>query len=366
MIKIKSEFLERSYVKGLSLFVIDLILLVCAVSVALAAESVALRFTAAVLAGLIMSLLFLVGHDADHGSLTNNRRTNRLLGTIAFLPVLHPYNLWVLVHHHHHHRYTNLAGEDYDYVWAPYSKADFDALPKSRQILERVYRSPIGHGAYYMIEIWWKRMFFPRRRYVGGEYRKAYVSDMVVLAAFLIIEVVTIVALALSGTISQPWWSALIFAIVIPHLVWNWYVGFFTLLQHNHPDIRWYDNIEEWKKESRPPGDTAHFVFPRFINFLAHGVDEHGGHHLSPNIPLYNLGKVQSFIETEHPGTMPTYRWTPSTYMKILKHCRLYDYRAQQWLDFDGCPSQRSEAASPTSEELSTAVGGNLGAIYDE
>lgn len=339
-IKVKDEFLEKSYGKGLGLFLIDLFLFAAVMYGALVAESVLLRFICSLFAGLFMAFLFLLAHDADHGSLTRNRWVNRVLGTIAFLPVLHPYNIWILAHHHHHHRHTNLAGDNYDYVWNPYSKEEFDALPKYRQVLEKLYRSPFGHGLYYMTEIWWKKLFFPTPSNVKGGYTKAYVWDLVILTAFAVFEIGGIIILAETGVITQPWWSALIFAVLIPHLAWNWYIGFFLLLQHNHPDIRWYKDIDEWKKESGPPGDTAHFVFPRLINLIVHGVDEHAGHHLSPNVPIYNLGKLQRYLDEEHSEAMPSYKWTPSTYMKILKHCQLYDYKKHQWLGFDGSPSE--------------------------
>lgn len=339
MIRLKQEFMERSYFKGIGLFLLDAFIFAAAIYGTLVAENMLIRFGCSVVAALVMALLFLIAHDADHGSLTKSPWLNKVIGTIAFLPVLHPYHLWQLVHHHHHHGYTNLAGDDYDYVWSPYSKEEFDALPKYRQTLEKFYRSPLGHGFYYMIEIWWKRLFFPKASNIKGGYTKTYIGDMVLLAVFAVFEIGGIIALSETAVISQAWWSALLFAFIIPQFIVNWYLGFFILLQHNHPDIRWYNDIVEWRKESSSPGNTANFIFPRLINLVTHGVDEHGSHHVSANIPLYNLGKIQKYIVEEHPGIMPTYKWTFSNHLKILKHCQLYDYKNHQWLGFDGSPS---------------------------
>src|SRR4051812_34907981 len=52
----------------------------------------------AVLNGGIISTLFLVGHDAAHGSLFPRRWMNRWAGRISFLPSLHPYSSWVHSH----------------------------------------------------------------------------------------------------------------------------------------------------------------------------------------------------------------------------------------------------------------------------
>ena len=38
-----------------------------------------------------LAMLFIVGHDAGHGSLVSSLRMNRVIGTLAFLPSLHPF-----------------------------------------------------------------------------------------------------------------------------------------------------------------------------------------------------------------------------------------------------------------------------------
>ena len=78
--------------------------------------------------------------------------------------VLTPYSLWELGHNLAHHGFTNLKGRDY--VWTPYSPHEFARLSWVRRRLERIYRSGVGQGVYYMVEMWWKKLFFPRRKHV--------------------------------------------------------------------------------------------------------------------------------------------------------------------------------------------------------
>ena len=66
---------------------------------------------------IFVGRLFMLGHDACHQALTPNGRLNRWLGTLAFLPSLHPFSLWDLGHNRIHHRFTNQRG--LDYVWEP-------------------------------------------------------------------------------------------------------------------------------------------------------------------------------------------------------------------------------------------------------
>src|SRR4051812_42050037 len=109
--------------------------------------------------GVAIAMLFVVGHDACHGSFTRNRRLNGILGRLVFLPSLTPFRTWELGHNQTHHVYTNLKPRDC--VWTPFTKAEYDALPQSRRALERVYRSAPGVGLYYAVEIWWQHLWLP-------------------------------------------------------------------------------------------------------------------------------------------------------------------------------------------------------------
>ena len=72
---------------------------------------------ASLVAALWIARLFVIGHDACHGSYTPNKVLNEWIGRIAFLPSLTPYSLWEIGHNLAHHGFTNLKGRDY--VWTP-------------------------------------------------------------------------------------------------------------------------------------------------------------------------------------------------------------------------------------------------------
>ena len=55
------------------------------------------------LAGVATAMLFVLGHDACHGSLTPSPRLNRWIGSLAFLPSLTPFSAWELGHNQTHH-----------------------------------------------------------------------------------------------------------------------------------------------------------------------------------------------------------------------------------------------------------------------
>ena len=153
------SFASPSTGRGLALVLIDLGLFCLCFRAALSSPYVLDRAVASVFEGLWIARLFVLGHDACHGSLCASQPINRLAGRVVFLPSLTPYSLWEIGHNTVHHMFTNLRGRDY--VWVPLAVADWPHLSKPKQLLERVYRSLLGVGSYRLPEQWCR---FPGRK----------------------------------------------------------------------------------------------------------------------------------------------------------------------------------------------------------
>src|SRR5829696_6339862 len=203
---------------AVTLLVADAIVYAATVYMAAHTQGAAAWFWGAA-AGIATAMLFVVGHDACHGSLTASPTLNRWIGSLAFLPSLTPFSAWELGHNQTHHVYTNL--KPLDYVWTPFSKAEFDALPGWRRLLEHVYRSAPGLGLYYGLEVWWKHLFFAREG-PDGRMRRRDFHDSLLCAAYG--AIVTAVAL-------RAGWPALATAVVWPFVVWNWLMGW-AIFEH--------------------------------------------------------------------------------------------------------------------------------------
>src|SRR5580692_8498631 len=104
---------------------------IAATAIAASPAPLALRIAAGFSAGVLLAVLFVVGHDACHGSFTSRRWLNVGIGRLAFLPTLTPYSTWELSHNLTHHVYTNL--KQFDYVWRPLSRAEYNLLPEWRK-----------------------------------------------------------------------------------------------------------------------------------------------------------------------------------------------------------------------------------------
>src|SRR5216683_2733101 len=86
-----------------------------------------MKLPLAAAAAVSIARLFLIGHDACHGSYFAARWANAAAGRLVFLASYTPFSTWELGHNTLHHGFTNLRGKDY--VYTPFGKAEFDALP---------------------------------------------------------------------------------------------------------------------------------------------------------------------------------------------------------------------------------------------
>jgi len=326
-------YLARSNGRALVLFALTLAVYLAAVAGAVGLPTWSLQLVCAVVAGAAIASLFVIGHDAAHGAFVDGRRLNGWIGRIAFLPTLHNYSLWQVAHNRLHHVDVNVKGLN---SWSPLSKAEFDALPAWRRLLERVYRTPPGLGLYYVKERWWRDKFFPRRRHAVGA-RGAFVADFALLAGWLAIF---LGGLALAGTALPGGPAAAVFwGFVVPFAAWNTLMGGTIYVQHTSVRVPWFRSRAEWERYGRQEDLTVHIEVPRWYGLISHHIMDHPAHHVMPKIPLYNLPAAQRRLNELLGERAVRERFTPRYLLDTMRRCKLYDYDGHRWLDFDGRPT---------------------------
>jgi len=329
----------RSTIMGGGLFLLVLSFYLTFCWAGLTTGNWGLKFLFGLLIGLAYSILFVIGHDACHDSLTPFGWLNSILARIAFLPSLHPYATWELGHNRLHHGWTNLKGMDY--VYPPFSKAEFDALSPTRRLRERFYRTVWGCGFFYMIEIWWNHLILPRPEEWPKLSKRTYALDLILVALFLVFE--TGLVLYLNRTAPALHRALdLTLLIVIPFLFWNWISAYVTVQHHTHPQVAWFATKEEWSYFNGQVRGTVHVKLPRPIELIFHNILEHTAHHADPKIPLYNLPDCQHNLEKNFTGDVTLQDGSVFQFGKNLKRCQLYDYQQHRWLKFDGTPTTDS------------------------
>jgi omega-6 fatty acid desaturase (delta-12 desaturase) len=324
----------RSTVRALALTVVDVLLLGACIAAVLLAHQAGLQVLAGFGAGVVISRLFILGHDACHQSFTPHRGLNRWLGRLMFLPSLTPYSLWEVGHNVVHHGYTNLRG--FDFVWQPRSLAEFRALPPWRRGLERVYRSGWAPWLYYLVEIWWARMFFPSRATMPTR-RAVFTWDCLLVSAFAVAWVGGLAFAAARTGQSTAWLLTVGFAL--PFLVWNGMIGFVVYVHHTHPGVAWYEDKKSWSASQPFVSTTVHLTFRSAMGALLHHIMEHTAHHVDMSVPLYRLRRAQALLESRLAGAIVVQPFSWRWYADTARRCKLYDFEARRWTDFSGRPT---------------------------
>lgn len=322
---------ERVVVKAILLQILDTVILTAGIIGTVYFESILVKLLLAIFSGFMIGRIFILGHDACHQSFTPYRSLNKILGRLAFLPSLTPYSLWEVGHNVVHHGQTNLKG--FDFVWAPLTLEEYQSLSKGRKVLERIYRSGFGPFVYYIVEIWWNKMFFPSKKAMPAT-RPAFLWDNVLVSSFaaLWIAALTFGAIATNQSILLT----VLMGFVIPFIFWNGMIGFVVYVHHTHPSVSWYSDKSEWLRAQPFVSTTVHLVFPFKWGAAMHHIMEHTAHHVDMGVPLYKLKQAQAKLEEMLPGRIIIQKFSWAYYFDTAKLCKLYDTQRKCWLDFKG------------------------------
>ena len=281
------------------------------------------------LAGLAVSGLFVLGHDASHGALVSSRRANRLIAQVCMAPSAHVEAAWDLGHNRIHHGYTTREG--FDFVWHPLTAEQYAELGTFRRLQHRFEWSFLGSGAYFMRTVWWQKMW---RYNAPGKRRSAIIRDKSTLTAAMVLVVggaVTFGALT-GGWVDAVWMPVKLF--VVPFLLFLHIIGWTVYVHHVAPDIRWWPR-KEWSQFKGQMESTTILRVNRVVNVLwFHNIFVHVPHHVDARIPFHQLPAAAQAIAEHYPDTVREGRLSLRDYVRTTKACKLYDFDGGRWLPY--------------------------------
>jgi len=329
------KFVKPQTWRGVTVFAVDFAIWIAAVAGVLFLPPLWAKILCSLVAGLKISNLSSLGHEFAHGTLVRGPRLNKVLAILSFMPGLFNYRLWIYDHHVLHHAKVNGKHRD---AMTPFSKAEYDALPAHRQLLERIYRAPVGLGfaLYEMVERWLGVKFFPRA-YMSDRTRAEAWPHFIFLAVYLTLFLALLAAAPLYSHTSSL--TALILGFAVPHYVWMELVGFTVYVQHTHPRIAWFDNAADRLRIEAPEIVSSHIEFPGWLKFLVHNVYDHAVHHVQPRIPSYHLAEAQARLNALIGPVAVKEDFSIAGFADTVRRCKLYDFENHRWLDFDGHPT---------------------------
>ena len=301
------------------------------------AESLWALSVFAAVRGLTIGPTFIVGHDACHDALTPSARWNRLLGQIALLPSWHSFTAWRFRHNFIHHRHTQVLELDDGYP--PADPAQFGRMTFLQKLRYRLSHTIPFAGLLYFPE-WLESHLLPgaarRKEYkVAGRY---FALDYALVIIWMTCEVALFAGLlARIGLVSESHFHPavmLFFGIVVTQFFWHWEMGLVTFLHHFHPEVMWYREFEAPPAAERQLISTIHVKFPAGCNWGLFNIIEHTAHHISPQIPLYQLANAQAARKDAYPERVTQEQFSPAMILKTFAVCKLWDPIRKCWIGY--------------------------------
>ena len=281
-----------------------------------------LTLALAVFASGFMVRLFIIFHDAGHGSFFNSQRANDVTGIITGIVTFTPYYAWRHSHAIHHATSGDLDRRGVGDVWTM-TVAEYVAAPRLKRAVYRFFRFPlvtIGLGPLFMFLIS-HRLYDVSTTGAREKHSVVYTN-----LALLLIVVVAALTIGLDKYI----------LIQLPIVwiggaagVWMFYV------QHQFEGMVW-ERHDKWNYVEAALEGSSFYKLPKVLQWFTGNIGFHHIHHLSPRIPNY-------YLEQCHKSDPLFQAVNPLTLRSSLKSLslRLWDEQQQRLVGFGGIKQLR-------------------------
>lgn len=224
--------------------------------------------------------IFIIQHDCGHQSFFETRKWNNRVGLICSFFSAIPYKYWAKVHSHHHGHTGQLEERDFGDINFLTVK-EYHALPLGKKISYRIFRSPFMLFAIVPIIY----LVFSLRYPFLGKGMKGWKSIHKALTVNNLLF-----TLAFIGCGFLFGWKN----FLMVHLPIVYFFGsiafWFFYVQHQHEETyqRWQD---KWDYVLAAIKGASYYKLPKVMHWLTGNIGYHHIHHLSSQIPSYNLAK---------------------------------------------------------------------------
>jgi omega-6 fatty acid desaturase (delta-12 desaturase) len=321
---ISPECYRRSAARTFGWLAFDLALYAGALGGIVASDALWAKLLWGLGAGCAVAFLFVWAHDAAHGALFQGDWPAEVLGTIAMLPSFNMYRLWSHGHNRVHHGFTSYT--PVDWIWRPLTPAAYAARPWWARLLYRAERTPYGCALHYLLKVWWPGMIRYQAK-PGSRERAGYRVDKLIALAFALLW--SALAYRYAGGV-----AGVLAAVVVPFLVFNYFIALFVFLHHTHPDVPFFDNRAEWSNSIGQVYCSIVVRCSRLSELLIHNIMIHVPHHVEPRIPFYHLERAYRDLQRQYGAYLHEYRFRWSTVRMIFRRCQLYDFERLRWYTF--------------------------------
>jgi omega-6 fatty acid desaturase (delta-12 desaturase) len=283
-----------------------------------------LALALAPLTGGFLLRTFIVFHDCTHGSFWPSKRGNLWVGRLCGLLTLSAFARWRHDHAVHHATAGDLDRRGTGDI-PTLAVAEYNARSLTGQRAYRAFRNPLvmfGVGPVFVMMIGpriWSSKQRPRLRH------SVMLTDLALLGVGGIL-------MALLGPVDAllAWLPATLIASS---------AGIFLFyVQHQYEDVYW-ERHAEWSFAAAALQGSSYLRLPRVLQYFTGNIGLHHVHHMSSQIPNYNLQRAHDEVPAFHAAPMFSLRDAVK-----LTRLKLWDEDAERMVSFQEARAPRTTA----------------------
>lgn len=272
----------------------------------------------ALTSAFFMVRIFIMFHDCTHGSFTESKKVNTILGFIFGVITFTPFESWKKEHGIHHGAVGNLDKRGTGDIWT-LTIEEYKSKKWYIKGLYRLFRNPLflfGVAPFFLFLVL-------NRIPSKSSSKKELTSYMMTNLGVVVLGVVFSLLFGFK-TYAIMQFIVLFMASTIG--VWLFYV------QHQFEEVYWEDG-DDWNSVDAALQGSTFYKLPVLFEWLSGYIGYHHIHHLNSKIPNYNLKQCyQEHQELKNVKTINFRESIPLAFLQIYdkKNKRLISFRRLQ------------------------------------
>ncbi|KAI0088627.1 delta-12 fatty acid desaturase protein [Irpex rosettiformis] len=273
-----------------------------------------------------------LGHDADHGNVSQIYWVNHLIGFLCHSWVFLPYFSWRITHLRHHKHNGSL---EMDEAFVPYTRSDL-RLPPKQECTKEIYKEAIEDSPLFSLWRLFVMQFFGHQTYLiwntmgskrfpEGSNHYTPINPLfephqkwdVIMSDVGIGGMFVFLAVCIQMSSFSMVWKL----FILPWFITNHWIVTMAILQHTDPTVPHYrEGLWTKARGALVTIDRTNSSAQPFLGWIGEwfliGINHnHVAHHLFAQIPFHNLWKASEILR---PMLGPAYTYDSTNVFRAL------------------------------------------------
>ena len=266
-------------------------------------------------AGFVVRI-FIIQHDAGHGSFFSSRKANDWTGFVCSMVTMIAYRYWRKNHAIHHAHHAELEERGIGDVWT-LTVDEYLAAPTWKKVVYRAFRHPLflfGVAPFFGFVVL-QRFPLSTRPEWKEERRSVWVTNVALLVLYTALVLIF------------GFWTVVL--IQLPIVLISGSMGHWLFYVQHQFERTYWEHTPEWNYTLAAMHGSSYYELPKVLQWFTGNIGFHHIHHLSPRIPNYNLERCHA----ENPLMQRVVKLTVRSSLRTV-NLSLWDEQRQRLVTF--------------------------------